>query len=286
MNRTRFESSVKATQLSLFDVNHPRDSSSSTPNSIGTPAQDRLIDYELVRSRRKTMSLMVRNAQLIVRAPLRAPRYWIEEVVESKSDWIRSQIRDQLKQRTEVLRVLDGHCITINGQKHRFCFVCDGSGPANKPSNGRSRGRLVHQNQTLYINFPDSLSTSAREEYATRLFIQWLKRNAARLLDKHVERLSRTHGFDQLLRSTRYRITRSKWGHCTADGEIQLNPTICFAPESVRDYVIVHELCHLKHRNHSKRFWALVETCDPHWKQSESWLTEDGHRVAIGSLLP
>lgn len=73
------------------------------------------------------------------------------------------------------------------------------------------------------------------------------------------------------------RTQRTRWGSCSSKGHLSLNAALMLAPESVRDYVVVHELCHLKEMNHSARFWALVEKILPDYKREEAWLKENGH---------
>ena len=272
-------------QLSLFQDPCPHRPNQPSTNITAPTPPFRLDNYELIRSRRKTISLVIRNAQLIVRAPMRAPQYWIREVVASKADWIQTQIHNQVLQRNDVIRILDHHSVAINGVEHLLCFRCNKASVHRSIAGNNRRGKLTQDQQIFHFSFPDGAETPDQEALATALFLRWLKENAATLLDQHVQRLCRQHRFEEALKTTRYRMTRSKWGHCTAEGNIQLNPAIALAPEFVRDYVIIHELCHLRHRNHSSNFWNLVANCDPNWKNAERWLDNEGHRVAIGSLL-
>lgn len=76
------------------------------------------------------------------------------------------------------------------------------------------------------------------------------------------------------------RCQRSKWGSCTAKGNLNFNCLLMLAPEAVLDYVVIHELCHLRHMDHSKAFWAEVASLDPDHKAHRKWLRENG-----GALL-
>ncbi len=95
-------------------------------------------------------------------------------------------------------------------------------------------------------------------------------------------RLAISMGLVDKLGAINYRYTRTKWGHCTSEGNIQYNPFIALAPLYVVDYIIAHEVCHLRHRNHSKNFWNLVGKVCPQWQQAEAWLDSEGHRISIG----
>ena len=69
---------------------------------------------------------------------------------------------------------------------------------------------------------------------------------------------------------------RTRWGSCSSRGTLSFNWRLVLAPPAVLDYVVVHELCHLRVPNHSRRFWALVELHRPHWRQQRQWLRDYG----------
>ena len=75
------------------------------------------------------------------------------------------------------------------------------------------------------------------------------------------------------------RNQRTRWGSCSAKGNLNLNCLLMLLPEEIRDYVIVHELAHRKEMNHSARFWALVESMLPDYKARRKWLREHGEAV-------
>ncbi len=72
---------------------------------------------------------------------------------------------------------------------------------------------------------------------------------------------------------------RTLWGSCSPAGTLSFNWRLVLAPAAVLDYVVVHELCHLRVPNHSRRFWALVETRRPHWREQRDWLREHGSEL-------
>ena len=71
------------------------------------------------------------------------------------------------------------------------------------------------------------------------------------------------------------------WGSCSATGTISLNWRLVQTPEAVRDYIIHHELMHLKEMNHSGRFWARVEEVCPGWRDAETWLKRNGSLLGL-----
>jgi predicted metal-dependent hydrolase len=99
-----------------------------------------------------------------------------------------------------------------------------------------------------------------------------LWRLAARELPPRVLELARPHQYQ--VRRITVRNQRSRWGSCSRRGTVSLNWRLVQAPEFVRDYIILHELAHLRHPNHSRRFWDEVARLCPGFAQAEAWLKE------------
>ncbi len=74
------------------------------------------------------------------------------------------------------------------------------------------------------------------------------------------------------------RFQKSRWGSCSLKGNLNFNCLLALCPEEVIDYVIIHELCHLKYMNHSKSFWLLVEKHCPNYKTHKKWLKDNGEK--------
>ena len=77
------------------------------------------------------------------------------------------------------------------------------------------------------------------------------------------------------------RNQRSRWGSCSAGGTVSLNWRLVQTPDSVRDYIIYHELMHLREMNHSDRFWLRVEAVCPGWRDAEKWLKRNGSLLGL-----
>ena len=109
------------------------------------------------------------------------------------------------------------------------------------------------------------------------LIEDWYKGQAQKLLPEQVDYYSR------LLCATynklRIKDQKTRWGSCSNKGNINLNWRIIMAPHQVAAYVIIHELAHLKHMNHSKDFWKTVEESLPGYKKWKKWLTQNGKEL-------
>ncbi|NNL57100.1 MAG: M48 family metallopeptidase [Pseudomonadales bacterium] len=238
-------------------------------------ANARAPDYQLVRSTRRTLAINIHQGEVIVRAPLRAPLAWIQDFVDAKAAWINCQVELQRVQKNQLLKIVDGATFTLFGQA---CCI------AIEAADTRKRSRLQFTDNCLSIAVQtpsDKQATPANQH--SRLFRRWLKSQAPAYLNSNTQLLARRMGLAKKLAAVNYRYTSSKWGHCTSSGEIQYNPSIALAPLYVTDYIIAHEVCHLRHRNHSRRFWSLVASVCPQWQQAEHWLDNDGHRISIGN---
>lgn len=81
------------------------------------------------------------------------------------------------------------------------------------------------------------------------------------------------------------RDQKSRWGSCSSRGTLSFNYRLLFAPPKVLDYVVVHELCHLTHMDHSKNFWNMVEHIMPDYRIYKAWLRDYGHELTLENHL-
>lgn len=81
------------------------------------------------------------------------------------------------------------------------------------------------------------------------------------------------------------RDQKTRWGSCSSRGTLSFNYRLIFAPPAVLDYVVVHELCHLTHMNHSKAFWSMVGAVMPDYRIYKNWLRDHGHELTLEACL-
>jgi predicted metal-dependent hydrolase len=109
--------------------------------------------------------------------------------------------------------------------------------------------------------------------------IRLLVTRAKRILPPKVERYAKILGVSY--NRITIRMQKSRWGSCSAQGNLNFNCLLMRAPEDVIDYVVVHELCHRKEMNHSDRFWAEVEKIIPDYKERRKWLKDHGGELMV-----
>jgi predicted metal-dependent hydrolase len=106
---------------------------------------------------------------------------------------------------------------------------------------------------------------------------RWYRREARARIAAAVEveaaRLALRHG------AIAIRDPRTRWGSCSSRGTLSFSWRLVVAPAPVLDYVVVHELCHLREQNHSTAFWRLVEAARPAWREQRRWLRDHGDEL-------
>ena len=219
------------------------------------------IDYQIVRSRRKTVAIMVKDGLVEVRAPNTTPQYWIDDFVKQKGSWIAKQLKEQSIKSQEIYQLKDGETVTFCGAEKII--------------------RIASGTNCVSISDDDIIimCCSSEPKQVLKVFEKWLLEQAKSYLPNKVESLACELGVEKKLTKVKFRKTKTKWGHCTVEGVIQLNQLIMLAPMFVIDYLIVHELCHLRYMNHSKAFWQMVALYCPAYRDAENWIKKHGHKL-------
>ena len=142
--------------------------------------------------------------------------------------------------------------------------------------------QFVDSKKTWIEAHLQKITTRPAAPKLTQQELKALAKQAAEDLSKRVAR------FAPLVGVSWGRITircqRTRWGSCSGKGNLNFNCLLMLSPEEVRDYVVVHELCHRKQMNHSPRFWAEVAAILPDYPSRKKWLKDNGH--ALMARLP
>lgn len=215
------------------------------------------MNYQLIRSKRKTLSLQIdKNAQLVVRAPQCLSVKKIETFIQDKSNWIEKKI--QVSQENSVTKPA-----YLNGEE--FLYLGNHY-PLIRQT--MPKDRLEFNGEAFKLSDD---SDGANEFY--RWYKSAFKTIALPRLDYYSD-LYQLH-----YKKVRLKSQKTLWGSCSSINNINLNYLLIGAPISVIDYVIVHELSHIKHKNHSKTFWTLVESILPNYKIEKKWLKDNGYKL-------
>ena len=194
-----------------------------------------------------------------VRAPWRFSRRRAREVLRENADWVLNAVdtaRARLAERPRLvtgtrLPLLDGSVrLEVRPRAQIDLFECA------RPW----RGRAERRGSVLRVG-----TTSLGEAELRALIERWYRREAAVHLAARVEHYASRLG----VRPSRVTVRgqRSRWGSCSARGTVSLNWRLIMVPSALADYVVVHELCHLRHMDHSPRFWAMVGDVVPDYRE-------------------
>lgn len=216
---------------------------------------------KIVRSRRRTIALVITpEAHLIVRAPLRTPASMIDDLIHEKQGWIRKTIA-AMKQRPQAVvhNYEEGEIFWFLGRQYPLQFV-DGMG-----------GRIERTDRLLVCS---TLRADARDRLK-----RWYMAEAKKEIHTRCMWFSMMTGYSPA--SLRITDARQRWGSCTSTGGLNFSWCLIQASLEIVDYVIVHELVHLKQHDHSRKFWAKVEELMPDYERRRKWLRENERLLRI-----
>ena len=202
------------------------------------------------RARRVSLRIDARLAVAVVTLPPRAHHAAGLRLLEDHSAWV----RDKLASLPPVEGFADGSTITLSGQTWKIRHLPEGRGGA------WFDGCEIH--------------VAGSGAFVPRRVTDMLRQEARRVLAARVAQASTMTG----LHPTKLvvRDAKTRWGSCTAGGVVMLNWRLIMAPVDIQQYVVVHELAHLRHMNHGPDFWALVQRHTPDTAQCRAWLKRNG----------
>ncbi len=214
------------------------------------------VAYLLVRSSRRSIGMEVSAQGLTVRAPLRASHTVIESVLREKTRWILQKLSDRAVRVDSTPRVhwQDGSSMPFLGGELQLRL---------HPQAPRTGELLSIGPQRWVLHLRADVEASAEQVRA--VVAAWWLRHARQLLTERLQHYAPAMGVQW--RSLRLSNARTRWGSAKADGSIMLNWRLLHYRLPVLDYVVIHELAHLRHMDHSPRFWAVVESVCPDYLQ-------------------
>lgn len=192
--------------------------------------------------------------EVIVTLPALASQKQGWRFVEAQSDWIITQ----MAQSTSLTKIELGAIIPVEGIEYKI---------AHNPD--RRSGADLTEASLLRVAGPLEHLPRRTKDFLKKLAKQRLQEKVAFYCDK----LGVTH------RKITVRDTKSRWGSCAANGNLNFSWRLIMAPSFVLNYVVAHEVAHIREHNHSKAFWTIVAELDPDWKRARDWLNQNGAQL-------
>jgi predicted metal-dependent hydrolase len=215
----------------------------------------------IIRSKRRTVALIVESdGSVTVRAPMRLPERAIREFVEKHVDWVE-------KKKTEMRAVVPAQSKQYQPGE-TFLYL------------GREYSLEIVQGQHKKLTLEDRFKiTESALGNAELVFQNWYRQQAKQWIVERVKHLAKCHQ----LHYEKIKITsaRTRWGSCSPKNTLSFSWRLMLTQPEVIEYVIIHELAHTVHHNHSKRFWNLVEKLLPDYKMRRKQLRQYGQQALL-----
>jgi len=212
--------------------------------------------------RQGSIALRVSRHEIRILAPQGTPAAAIERLLQERQQWIETAIAAQQQTPRAERGYCSGETLLLAGTPYPLLTL---------PG---ARCQLEWRDGVFELRLPHPDTTVAQRRQAV---IAWYQQRAEQEWPQRLQHWA--DHCDLHPQSLKIRTYKSRWGACTARGQVSLNTLLMLAPDTVRDYVIVHELCHLRHLNHSAAYWALVARHCPDFKARRHWLKCEGRRL-------
>lgn len=222
---------------------------------------------DVIRSpRRKTAAIQIRQGKVSVIVPDYLPMATIESLVANKNRWIKAKLAIQ----NEIITIkpkefVSGEIFSYLGRNHPL-KIESGLYPAIK----------LHQGELVVAVRNKTADNSVK---IRPMLIKWYKQQAESELIEKTGRYAKIIGVKPS--AVTIKSFKSRWGSCNITGSIQYNWKLIIAPERIVDYVVIHELCHILHHNHSPAFWQAVARYCHDYSECRAWLKINGGYLEI-----
>ena len=229
-----------------------------------------LVFVRSMRARNYRLTLR-RDGVAVATVPARGSEREARRFAEEHRDWLeRARARQASRPRgTDIW--MPGTSVLWRGAMTEIRIACAAPRiPAGIPGKGAKPSVCLGADIFRVATFDRDLRPTLEAHFARRARIELPGRTWELAAETAVD-----------VKQVTVRNQRSRWGSCSAGGTISLNWRLVQTPDTVRDYIILHELMHLREMNHSARFWARVEAVCPWWREAEQWIKRNGSLLGL-----
>jgi len=226
------------------------------------------ISYSIRKSlRAKYVSISVGTDGVQVVAPVSMEDNEIIQLVENKKEWIFQKLESNRQRLTQIRverKFISGEKIMFRGEHY----------PIKVQEHEDRYCSIDFTNDQFLVSINKDIPQEKRQETIRLKLEQWYIGKAKELIHERLKLFTdkiRVH-----VNMVRFKNQKTRWGSCSQKGNLNFNWKLVMAPTYIADYVVVHELCHLRQMNHSKEFWQLVESQIPDYKERRNWLKKNG----------
>ncbi|MBR6045483.1 MAG: M48 family metallopeptidase [Ruminococcus sp.] len=213
-----------------------------------------VLDYTVDRSKRRNIYIAIKGGKVVLRLPLGADEERGTAFLREKAAWVLKGLASRRSTAVVPEIFAEGERFTLAGEEYEI--VCE---EARRYFAPRFEGG------SLVVSVFGTLEGDARTEYTDAQVRKALKKRTSELIASAFTRLTALTGLCP--KKVTVKKMSASWGRCSSSGNISINSRVVFFPQECIDYVVIHELCHLRYMDHSPQFWALVSSFCPDWKR-------------------
>lgn len=224
------------------------------------------INFEIEYKKRKTFAIeIVPPNKIKVKSPRGISKSKIEELVHSKANWIIKKLEEfkDIEHMQIERRFVDGEIFMYLGKEYILKITQD---------KNLKKAEVSICNEFIHVKTP-----KIEIEIIKKIMIEWYKIECDKKIRERIEVYGQKLG--EMPRIIKVKEQKRRWGTCTSRRDVLFNWKCIMAPIDVIDYIVVHELCHLVHMNHSANFWSLVKSNFPHYEEKKQWLRKNGIKI-------
>jgi len=231
--------------------------------------EDFNIPLEIHREWRSSVRVSLGKKAILLRLPYVLSESQVEKQIDWAQNWVVKQFdkKPKLKLRYKKLLYFDGQELTVGRKSYTLQI---------QQKKRKTSKAAIEQGQKIAIVLSNELKASEQPEVIGTLLSRVISHDQKPYIESRIDYYNDLY-FQKEINKISLKNNQSNWGSCSTMANINLSSRVLFAPEKVIDYVIVHELTHLEHMNHSKKFWKRVAELDKDYKKSEKWLKENEH---------
>ncbi len=226
------------------------------------------LPLEIVHEHRRSARISLAKDKAILRVPLLSSTKQKEEFFLWAQSWLRKKLAEDSKLRSKYTPkdYRSGQLIQLRGMEFELQLT---EQEGRQTASGQRRGRYIA------IQLPLGISPQHKQKACSTIISRILASVFYKEIHDRVHEIN-ARFFKKTIKSIRLKHNSSNWGSCSAKNNINLSTRLLLTPQFITDYIIVHELAHLVHMDHSSQFWDLVAQVMPEYEKAERWLKKHG----------
>lgn len=264
-------------------MNSPLEKQRISEQVFSLPYGDEVIRYSVAIRPNDNGKVLIKvhdDGRVVAHAPVSADLVAIRTAMQKRAGWVWRQLSAfrQYQHDIQPRQYISGESHFYLGRRYLLKVECSDSGVTH--AGGAQGVKLTRGRFEVYLNNSDKIDNRAENKIAVKKQLErWYQTKAGDVFQRRLQALLPQISWVERAPELRWQKMRKQWGSCSADNMLMLNTHLVKAPRDCIDYVILHELCHIRERNHGASFYQLLKTIMPDWEARKAYL--DQHAFAF-----